>query len=67
MELANYLHVPIATIRSYEQGSRKIDGANLKTLVRICYFFDCNITDILEDENLIEDIEDLKKLRMIGA
>lgn len=41
-------------IQTYEQGERNIDNAWLINLCSICVVLGCKITDILEDEALIE-------------
>lgn len=46
--------VSAATIRGYESGARDIDGAKLETLLSLSAALRCNLTDILECDNLVE-------------
>ena len=41
-------------IQTYEQGERNIDHAQIDSLCSLCIALNCQITDILEDENLIQ-------------
>lgn len=64
-ELANMIGISRTTIQSYEQGWRSVDGASLRTLVDICKVLKCNISDIIEDQNLVDDIETLQQRRWV--
>lgn len=46
--LAEKTGIPIRTIRSYEQGTRKI--GNVPNAVKLCKALKCKIEDLLEDE-----------------
>ena len=52
-DLAKMSGVPIRNIRAYEQGTRKIDGANINTLLSLCIALKCSISDILEDASVL--------------
>ena len=47
-------------IQTYEQGNRNINHGQLDTLCSLCVALDCKITDILEDEKLIEKYNRVK-------
>lgn len=46
--------VTVRTIQCYEQRTRSIDSARLKTLCALALGLNCRIADILEDEKLID-------------
>lgn len=55
-QLANVSGISVRTLQCYEQGSRNINLANLSTLVSLARALDCKVTDILTNEELIEDL-----------
>lgn len=59
-ELAEVSGVPKKTIQRFEQEPHKIDGTKLNTLCGLCEALDCSITDIIEDERLIERFNRVK-------
>lgn len=42
------------TIQCYEQRTRDINGAHIKTLCDLCIALDCKITDIIDNKTLID-------------
>ena len=46
--------VSVRSIQCYEQHQRDINNAHLNTLCDLCIALDCKITDIIDDETLIE-------------
>lgn len=52
--------VSLRMIQQYEQGKKNIDGAHLKTLVSLSSCLDCGISDIINDEGIIEKLRELK-------
>lgn len=56
-ELSKVTGVSLLTIQSYDRGIRDIHKANVKTVIELTHALDCNITDILEDEVLIQKLE----------
>lgn len=54
-KLAKETGISIRTIQMYECGGRNIDGAGLDKLVKFSQALDCQITDLLTDEKLIEE------------
>ena len=59
-ELAEASNVPKKTIQHYEQGTHSIDGAKLNTLCDLSLALDCEISDIIESDELIEKFNKTK-------
>ncbi len=55
-EAAEACGVSLGVWRHYEQGSRLFDGANIKTIVTTAIKLNCNIEDLVEDEETAEEI-----------
>ena len=53
-ELAEETGINIRTIEAYEQGRKDINGAKLKTLLKLCKVLNCNLEDIVTDTELID-------------
>ena len=53
-ELSDKTGIPLKSIQRYEQEPKKVDVARLDTLCTLSEALDCKITDIIEDEKLIE-------------
>lgn len=56
-DLAKFSHISIRMIQEYEQGRKKIDGAQIATLAKLANALSCAITDILDDPELIERLK----------
>lgn len=56
-QLADKAGVSFRSLGKYENGELNIDGAKLKTLVKLALALDCKITDILTDEELVKDVK----------
>lgn len=56
-QLAQAAEINIRTLQQYEQGNRDINGCHLKTLLKLSNVLECNVVDILTDEELIEMIK----------
>ena len=59
-ELSVISGVAARAIRGYEQRERDIDGARFSTLCALCIALDCKISDIIEDDALIERYKIIK-------
>lgn len=59
--LAEKTNIPIRTIRSYEQGTRDIDTANVSNVINLAYSLDCRLEDILEDAENIYMLKNIYK------
>ena len=57
--LAKVSGVNIRTIQAYENGSRNLDGASIKTLVDLAIALECDIADLITDKDLKEKIKTL--------
>lgn len=54
-ELSEATNINVRTLQSYESTKgRSIDNAGLNTLVDVSIALDCNISDLLDDKNLID-------------
>ena len=58
-KLAELSGVNVRTLESYEQGKKDINGAKLKTILKICKALNCRIEDILDDEETLELFKDM--------
>lgn len=54
LELAEMSGVNARTIEGYEQGKKDINGAKLKTLLKLCHVLNCSLNDILDDQELLD-------------
>lgn len=59
-KLAEISNINLRTLQDYEIKRKSIDGAKIKTLLKLCISLNCELADILEDE---ETVELSKKLR----
>lgn len=59
-ELAAASGIPINTIRSFEQKQCGTDCTKTETLCALCKALNCRITDILDDDRLIECFNEVK-------
>ena len=49
-QLAEICNISIKSVQAYEQGTRKLEKANINTILKICEVLNCNLTDILNNE-----------------
>ena len=56
--VATLSKISYRTLQDYEIAHKSIDGAKVKTLLKLCKVLNCELVDILEDE---ESIKLLKK------
>lgn len=49
-QLAEKTGINIRTIEAYEQGLKDINGAKLKTLLRLCSALGCKLNELITDE-----------------
>jgi transcriptional regulator with XRE-family HTH domain len=56
-QLAEAAEISIRTLQQYEQGARDINGCRLKTLIKLSNVLECDIIEILTDDELIEMIK----------
>lgn len=59
-ELSVISGVAARTIIGYEQQERDIDSARLSTLCDLCGALDCKMSDIIEDDALVERYKKIK-------
>lgn len=53
-KLAELSDVNVRTLEGYEQGKKDINGAKLKTILKLCKALNCRIEDVLDDEETLE-------------
>lgn len=53
-QLAKRSGIGVRMIQDYEQGKRDLNGAKLKTILRLCAALECKMNDILNDPETIE-------------
>ncbi len=53
-QLAKKANVNVRTLQVYEQGAKDINGAKLNTLIDLALALDCNVSDILTNDELKE-------------
>lgn len=60
-QLAEASNINLRTLQCYEQKFKDINGAKLKTLIKLCKVLDCNLIDIIEegDAEFIELIKNV--------
>lgn len=59
-QLSDKTGISFRSLGKYENGQLNIDGAKLKTLIKLSLALGCDIEDIIEDDILVET---LKKMR----
>lgn len=52
-KLSELSGVNVRLIERYEQGERDINGAKLKTLLKLCASLGCELKDIVDDEETL--------------
>ena len=53
-ELAERTGINVRTLEAYEYGKKDINGAKIKTLLRLCNALGCKLNDILTDPYTLE-------------
>lgn len=54
LQLSNLSGVNIRTIEAYEQGNKDLNNAKIKTLLKICQALECELEDILTDNDTLD-------------
>lgn len=57
-ELAESTGLNVRTVEAYEQGRKDINGAKLKTLLKLCIALECSLEDILTDPETLEVLKE---------
>lgn len=57
-QLAKAADVKIQVLQQYERGVRDINGAKLLTLLKLCNALECNLADIITDEDTLKQLKD---------
>ena len=59
-QLSEQTGISFRTIEAYEQGRKDINGAKLKTLLKLCQTLDCSLSELLTDEETKELLKQAK-------
>ena len=59
-QLSEKTDISFRTIEAYEQGRKDINGAKLKTLLKLCQTLDCSLSELLTDEETKELLKQAK-------
>lgn len=54
VQLAEETGINFRTLEAYEQGRKDINGAKLKTLLKLCQALDCELEDLITDSETKE-------------
>lgn len=57
-QLAKAADVKLQVLQQYERGVRDINGAKLLTLLKLCNALECELVDIITDEDTLEQLAD---------
>lgn len=57
-QLAARAGINLSSLQKYERDAKDINGAKLKTLLKLCQALSCNLADILDDPELLELIKE---------
>lgn len=59
-QLSEQTGISFRTIEAYEQERKDINGAKLKTLLKLCQALGCNLSELLTDEETKELLKQTK-------
>lgn len=60
-QLSDLTGISMRTIDDYETGKRDINGAKIKTLLKLCKALSCRLEDILTDEETLDLLQEVEK------
>lgn len=60
-QLSDLTSISMRTIDDYETGKRDINGAKIKTLLKLCKALSCRLEDILTDEETLDLLQEVEK------
>ena len=58
-QVAELAEINLNMLKFYEQGVKDINGAKLKTLLKICKVLNCGLQDIVTDAETLELLDEL--------
>lgn len=58
-QLAELAGISIGMLKHYEQGFKDINGAKLRTLLKICKALNCGLQEIVTDEETLQLLDEL--------
>lgn len=60
-QLAKSCNIPIQTIQKYERGFMNINNAKLETLLKLCIVLECELKEIVTDNDLLNLLNTYKE------
>ncbi|WP_281512161.1 helix-turn-helix domain-containing protein [Mammaliicoccus vitulinus] len=60
-EVAKSAGINLGTYCAYEQDFRSIDGAQLTTLTKLALLFNCKLSELVNDPELVSNLEKLEQ------
>lgn len=60
--LAELTEMSLSAVTKLEQGQRNINKAELSTLLKLCLALDCRLSDILDDPETLDLLEQYNKI-----
>lgn len=60
-KLASKAGINVRTLQNYEQGFKDFNNSQLKTVVRVADALNCNLQDIIDDQELIDMLNKMNK------
>ncbi len=60
-QLAKKTGIQYRTLQYYEQGKMNFDHARMDKIISAALALNCNISDIIEDPEIIKDVEEYQK------
>ena len=60
-QFAEKAEMSVRTLQHYEQGSKDFDHARIDTILKACLVLNCNLEDIIENQEYVEMIRKATK------
>ena len=60
-EMGDFLEIPTSAYAMYEQGSKKLANARLKTILKICIKLGIKIDRVIEDQETLKLLSEYRK------
>lgn len=60
--MAELTEMSLSAVTKLEQGQRNINKAELSTLLKLCLALDCRLSDILDDPETLDLLEQYNKI-----
>lgn len=60
-QLAESANINVRVLQHYEQGSKNFDHARIDTILSVCNILECQLSDIIQNEDILQIIEQYEK------